>query len=200
MYARPFFLTLRGTDNLPENRKRQYVNKRGRACVPTPSSNDTKTKAVLFFRQAKYNARLTRCNIREDDLVLGLRSRERIAGMPEQFKPGNVPHAGAVGPRASRLYGPLVATPTSTGCSAGELQRQPSSVFWNANDFSILTRCATEKLSRLPGIGFGLPALISQQVPVQLEAIGLQTANGESTTISTAAITVAFCSVISRLI
>jgi len=43
-------------------------------------------------------------------------------------------------------------------------------------------------------MGFALPDLISQHVPVQFEAIGLQTANGESTTISTAAITVASCS------
>src|SRR5580692_5587430 len=88
------------------------------------------------------------------------------------------------------LYGPLVATPTSTGCSADELQRQlPPSAFWNAKDFSILSRYPTRRLSRLPGDGFGLPDLKSQQVPVQLDAIGLQAVKGERTTISISAIT-----------
>ena len=109
-------------------------------------------------------------------------------------------HAVYQSNRALRL-GPLVATPTSTGCRAVELQRQPpSSVFWKTNDFSILNRCATEKPSRVPGIGFALPDFTSQHVPVQFEAIGLQAANGESTTISTAAVTVAFCSATSLLI
>ena len=75
------------------------------------------------------------------------------------------------------------------------LQRQrPLSVFWNANAFSILNRCVTDKLSRLPGDGFGLPDFESQQVPVQPDAIGLQTANGDSTIISTSAVTSALCS------
>jgi len=70
------------------------------------------------------------------------------------------------------------------------LQRQPPlSVFWNANAFSIFNLCATEKLSRLPGDGSAFPDFGSQHVPVQVEAIGLQTANGDSTTISTSAVT-----------
>jgi hypothetical protein len=77
-------------------------------------------------------------------------------------------------------YRPLNATPSSIGCSAPVLQRQPLSAFWNANDFSILSRCATGRLSRLSGAGFAWPEPKSQQVPVQVEAIGLQTENGAS--------------------
>src|SRR5712671_4613930 len=83
----------------------------------------------------------------------------------------------------------------STGCRAGVLQRQlPLSVFWNANAFSILNLRATEKPSLIPGNGFAPPDFESQHIPVQLEAIGLQTANGERTIISTAAVTSALCS------
>src|SRR5712671_1155657 len=83
----------------------------------------------------------------------------------------------------------------STGCRAGVLQRQlPLSVFWNANTFSILNLRATEKPSLIPGNGFAPPDFESQHIPVQLEAIGLQTANGERTIISTAAVTSALCS------
>src|SRR5580693_5827610 len=91
--------------------------------------------------------------------------------------------------------GPLSAIPRSTGCSATELQRQPPpSIFWKANDFSIFILCATAKLS-LPGAGdcLALPDFKSQHVPVQPDAIGLQAANGESTTISTSAFTRALC-------
>jgi hypothetical protein len=94
-----------------------------------------------------------------------------------------------------RAYRRPSATPKSTGCSAVALQRQlPPSVFWNAKAFSILSRCATPKLSLLASDGLALPDFKSQQVPVQLDAIGLQTANGESTTISTSAVTSALCS------
>jgi hypothetical protein len=94
-----------------------------------------------------------------------------------------------------RRYGPLSAAPNSTGCSDVVLQRQPPlSAFWKANVFSTLTRCPTDRLSLLPGVGFGLPALRSQQVPVQLDATALQAANGDSTIISTSAVTSAFCS------
>ena len=75
------------------------------------------------------------------------------------------------------------------------MQRQlPLSLFRNANVFSILNLCATDILSRLPGDGLVLPDFKSQHVPVQLDAIGLQTANGESTIISTSAVTSALCS------
>src|SRR5579871_3818685 len=69
---------------------------------------------------------------------------------------------------------PTVA-PRSIGARAVELQRQPSSIFWKANTFSIRIRRDTGKLSRLSsGDDFaGLPSLISQHVPVQLEAIEL---------------------------
>jgi hypothetical protein len=74
-------------------------------------------------------------------------------------------------------------------------QRQlPEAVLWNANVFSICTRWATEKLSLFPGVGLGFLDFGSQHVPVQLEAIGLQTANGDSTIISTPAVTSALCS------
>ena len=85
-------------------------------------------------------------------------------------------------------YGPLSATPKSTGWSAGVLQRQPLSVFWNANAFSIRSLRATEKPSLIAGDG------VAQHMPVQLDAIGLQSANGESTIISTSAVTSALCS------
>jgi adenylate cyclase len=62
-------------------------------------------------------------------------------------------------------YGPLSATPRSTGWSAGVLQRQPLSVFWNANAFSIRSLRATEKPSRIAGDGF------AQHIPVQLDAM-----------------------------
>src|ERR1700682_5131272 len=39
------------------------------------------------------------------------------------------------------------------------------------------------------GDGFAFPDFGSQHVPVQVDAIGLQTANGDSTTISTSAVT-----------
>src|SRR5207248_11679298 len=64
----------------------------------------------------------------------------------------------------------------------------------NEKAFSILSRCATPKLSRLAGDGFALPDFKSQHVPVQLDATALQTANGVSTTISTSAVTSALCS------
>src|SRR6266567_6915100 len=67
----------------------------------------------------------------------------------------------------SSTYGPLSATPKSTGWSAGVLQRQPLSVFWNANAFSIRSLRATEKPSQIAGDGF------AQHMPVQLDAIGL---------------------------
>jgi hypothetical protein len=53
----------------------------------------------------------------------------------------------------------------------------------------MVSRCATPKLSRLVGDGLALPDVKSQQVPVQLDATGLQTAKGESTIISTSAVT-----------
>src|SRR5207302_1919614 len=82
--------------------------------------------------------------------------------------------------------------------SLAELQRQPPlSVFSNANDFSIFNLCATEKLSLLPSDGPAFPDFGSQHVPVQLDAIGLQTANGARTSISTSAVTRAFCPVTS---
>jgi hypothetical protein len=90
---------------------------------------------------------------------------------------------GSNSKRRRRSYGPLSATPKSTGWSAGVSQRQPLSVFWNANAFSILSLRATEKPSLLAGDGF------AQHMPVQLDAIGLQSANGESTIISTSAVT-----------
>jgi hypothetical protein len=96
-----------------------------------------------------------------------------------------------------RLYGPLSATPKSTGWSAGVLQRQPPSVFWKANAFSIRNLRATEKPSLITHDGFGWPGLSLQHMPVQLDAIGLQTANGASTIISTSAVTSALCSAIS---
>jgi hypothetical protein len=69
-------------------------------------------------------------------------------------------------------------------------QRQlPLSAFWNVNDFSTRNLLDTAKLSRLAGDGLVLPDFTSQQVPVQLEAIGLQTAKGDSTIISTSAVT-----------
>src|ERR1700722_17953677 len=90
---------------------------------------------------------------------------------------------------------PLSAIPRSTGCNAAELQRQPPAIFWNANDFSILTRCATAKLSWPGGArGPAFPDRKSQQVPVQPDAIGLQTANGDRKTISPSAFTRAHCS------
>jgi hypothetical protein len=98
-----------------------------------------------------------------------------------------------MGPRPYRP--PPIATPTSTGWSVVVLQRQPPlSLFWNANVFSILNRRATENPSLLPGASFGLSDFGSQHIPVQLEAIGLQTANGERTTISISAVTRALCS------
>src|ERR1700722_17662591 len=84
--------------------------------------------------------------------------------------------------------------PKSTGCSDVVLQRQPLPAFRNANAFAILKRCATDKLSRLPGAAFALPDFRSQQVPVQPDATGLQTANGDSTIISTSAVTSALSS------
>ena len=66
----------------------------------------------------------------------------------------------------------------------------------NANAFSIFNLLPTTILSLLPllpGNGFASPAL-SQHIPVQFDAIGLQTANGDSTTISTPAVTSALCS------
>jgi hypothetical protein len=45
------------------------------------------------------------------------------------------------------FHGPLTATPKSTGSSARVLQRQPPSVFWKANAFSIRNLRATEKPS-----------------------------------------------------
>src|ERR1700722_1271082 len=87
------------------------------------------------------------------------------------------------------------ATPRVTGCSAVALQRQPSlSVFLNAKAFSILIRCDTGKLSRLAGAGCALPVFRSQQVAVPLDATGAQAAKGESTIISTSAVTSALCS------
>src|SRR6266403_4218602 len=86
----------------------------------------------------------------------------------------------------------------STGCRAGVLQRQPPlSVFWNANAFSILNLRATEKPSLITHDGFAWSGFSLQHMPVQLDAIGLQTANGESTIISTSAVTSALCSTIS---
>jgi hypothetical protein len=95
------------------------------------------------------------------------------------------------------FYGPLSATPKSTGWSAGVLQRQPPSVFWKANAFSIRNLRATEKPSLITHDGFGWPGMSLQHMPVQLDAIGLQTANGASTIISTSAVTSALCSAIS---
>ena len=99
-------------------------------------------------------------------------------------------------PRPSLLHckGPPSATPTSIGSSAGVLQRQlPLSVFWKANVFSIRSLCATEKLSLLSCNGVAFPDRRSQHRPVQADAIGLQTANGDSTIISTSAVTRASC-------
>src|ERR1700712_695587 len=84
--------------------------------------------------------------------------------------------------------------PSSIGCNAVEPQCQPSPDFWNAKDFLILTRCASGKLALLPGDGLACPDCRSQHEPVQAEAIGLQAANGDSTTISTSARTLALCS------
>jgi hypothetical protein len=53
---------------------------------------------------------------------------------------------------------------------------------------------ATEKASVRPGGGFDPSDLKSQHIPVQLEAIGLQTANEDVTTISTSAVTSALFS------
>ena len=53
--------------------------------------------------------------------------------------------------------------------------------------------CVRPKASLLPGGGFAPPNLRSQHIPVQLEATGLQTANGVSTIISTSAVTSARC-------
>jgi hypothetical protein len=85
-------------------------------------------------------------------------------------------------------YGPLSATPKSTGRSAGVLQRQPLSVFWNANAFSIRSFRAIAKPSLVTHDGFASPSFTSQHMPVQLDAIGLQSPNGESTIISTSAV------------
>jgi len=94
------------------------------------------------------------------------------------------------GAEKAELHGPLSATPKSIGCSDVVLQRQPpASAFWNANAFSTFNRYATNTLSRLPGVGLGLPSFRSQQAPVQLEATELQAANGESAIISTSAVT-----------
>jgi hypothetical protein len=91
--------------------------------------------------------------------------------------------------------------PKSTGCSAVVVQRQPPlSVFWNANAFSILNLWETGRLSLLSSEGFALPDFISQHVPVQPDATGLHTANGERTIISTSAVTSAFCSATSSSI
>src|SRR5215472_8652044 len=84
--------------------------------------------------------------------------------------------------------------PEPTGCSADALQRQrPFSVFWNGKAFSIRRRTVTGKLSLLVGDdGPALPVFRSQHVPVQLDAIELQAAKGESTTISIPTVTSAF--------
>jgi hypothetical protein len=74
------------------------------------------------------------------------------------------------------------------------LQRQPLSVFWNANAFSIRSFRAIAKPSLVTHDGFASPSFTSQHMPVQLDAIGLQSANGESTIISTSAVTSALCS------
>src|SRR5262249_20328396 len=90
-----------------------------------------------------------------------------------------------------------MVAPISIGDSAVELQRQPLSAFWKAKAFSIRMRRDTGKLSRLDSGDddlAALPSLMSQQEPVQLEAIGLHAANGDSTIISTCAVTVALCS------
>jgi hypothetical protein len=58
------------------------------------------------------------------------------------------------GPSLHFIYGPLTATPKSTGWSAGVVQRQPLSVFRNANAFSIRSLRATEKPSLITHDGF----------------------------------------------
>jgi len=71
-------------------------------------------------------------------------------------------------------------------------------VFWPkgsaAKAFSILNRRATKKPSLSCAASFGLSEFVSQHIPVQLDAIGLQAANGDSTTISIRAVTSALCS------
>jgi hypothetical protein len=82
------------------------------------------------------------------------------------------------------IQGPPSATPSSIGCNTLVLQRQPSRDLRNANDFSILSLCATRRFSRVRGEDFS-PDAWSQHDPVQVVAIGLHTANGARIFIST---------------
>ena len=90
--------------------------------------------------------------------------------------------------QCARVTAPLCAVPYSTGRNVSVLQRQlRPAVFWNANDFSIREPVARPR--HFPGCPawtvFGCRVCKSQHVPVQVDAIGLQTANGASTFIST---------------
>src|SRR4029077_11920227 len=58
----------------------------------------------------------------------------------------------------------------------------------NANDFSILSLCATRRFSLVAGEDFW-PDAWSQHAPVQVVAIELHTANGARIFISTSAVT-----------
>src|SRR3954447_17254998 len=114
------------------------------------------------------------------------RGKQRVAGCQMQ--------ALRLAGQAVRLSGAALRQTKIDRLQGGGVAAPAVSSFLERERLSDLHPVCDRKLSRLAGAGFGLPDFGSQHVPVQLDASGLHTANGDSTIISTAAVTKALCS------
>jgi hypothetical protein len=180
------FLTLR-VDNLPETGKRQYENKQDsnltrRHGVDCTTIRHEKICAVIFPPNETRHA--LRCGATSEELIelSEVAGSERIAGSsyracccftakgrPAQPRPRSV---------RARMYG-------SASCRCRFSERRTS--------FQSVVGAPPKNYLCFPATGFAFPDLRSQHRPVQPDAIGLQTENGDRTIISTSAVTSASC-------
>lgn len=88
-------------------------------------------------RMASINAR---SEIQKEKIRLAIISPKRMSCQASQAH-CNIGKVAVGNPADGERYGPRCAEPYSTGRSVSVVQRQlPSLAFWNANDFSIVSR------------------------------------------------------------